>query len=71
MLDQEDMISWGMLGLLDAIETYDPERPGKKGKFESYTISKIRWSILDHLRSQDWVPRRIRARRRCRPLWLT
>ncbi len=62
VVDQEDMISWGVLGLLDAIETYDPDRPGKKAKFESYAISKIRWSILDELRSQDWMPRRVRLR---------
>ena len=55
-VEQEDMISWGVLGLLDAIETYDPDRPGKKAKFESYAISKIRWAILDEIRSQDWVP---------------
>ncbi len=61
-VEQEDMISWGILGLLDAIETYDPDRPGKRAKFESYAISKIRWSILDQLRSQDWVPRRVRLR---------
>ena len=61
-VEQEDMISWGVLGLLAAIETYDPNRPGKKAKFESYAISKIRWSILDQLRSQDWVPRRVRLR---------
>ncbi len=61
-IDQEDMISWGVLGLLDAIETYDPDRPGKKAKFESYAISKIRWSILDEIRRQDWVPRRVRMR---------
>ena len=61
-VEQEDMISWGVLGLLDAIETYDPDRPGKKAKFESYAISKIRWAILDQLRSQDWVPRRVRLR---------
>ncbi len=61
-IDQEDMISWGVLGLLDAIETYDPDRKGPKAKFESYAISKIRWSILDEVRSQDWVPRRIRLR---------
>src|SRR5215210_1644282 len=61
-VEQEDMISWGVLGLLDAIETYDPDRPGRKAKFESYAISKIRWSILDQLRSQDWVPRRVRSR---------
>ncbi|CAA9452814.1 MAG: RNA polymerase sigma factor [uncultured Rubrobacteraceae bacterium] len=61
-VEQEDMISWGVLGLLDAIETYEPNRPGKRAKFESYAISKIRWSILDQLRSQDWVPRRVRLR---------
>ncbi len=60
---QMDMISWGILGLLDAIETYDPNRPGKKrAKFETYAISKIRWAILDELRSQDWMPRRLRMR---------
>jgi RNA polymerase sigma factor for flagellar operon FliA len=61
-IEQEDMISWGVLGLLDAIETYDPGRPGKKAKFESYAISKIRWAIFDQIRSQDWVPRRVRLR---------
>ena len=62
VIDQEDMISWGVVGLLDAIETYDPDRPGRKAKFESYAISKIRWTILDEIRSQDWVPRRVRLR---------
>jgi RNA polymerase sigma factor for flagellar operon FliA len=61
---QEDMVSWGILGLLDAIETYEPDHPGTKAKFETYAISKIRWAILDQLRSQDWVPRRLRARAR-------
>jgi RNA polymerase sigma factor FliA len=50
------------MGLLDAIESYDPDRPGKKAKFESYAISKIRWAIFDQIRSQDWVPRRVRLR---------
>jgi RNA polymerase sigma factor for flagellar operon FliA len=63
-VEQEDMISWGVLGLLGAIETYDPHRPDKKAKFESYAISKIRWTILDELRSQDWIPRRLRQRAR-------
>jgi RNA polymerase sigma factor for flagellar operon FliA len=58
-VEQEDMISWGVMGLLDAIETYDPD---KKAKFETYAISKIRWAILDQLRKEDWVPRRVRAR---------
>lgn len=57
--DMEDLISWGIFGLLDAIETFDP---GREVKFESYAISKIRWAILDELRRTDWVPRRVRAR---------
>lgn len=61
-VEQEDMFSWGVLGLLAAIETYDPERLGKRAKFDSYAISKIRWAILDQLRSQDWVPCRVRPR---------
>jgi RNA polymerase sigma factor FliA len=56
---QEDLVSWGVLGLLDAIETYDP---GRRAKFESYAISKIRWAILDEFRKEDWVPRRVRLR---------
>jgi RNA polymerase sigma factor FliA len=63
-VEQEDMVSWGVLGLLHAIEAYDPDHPGRKAKFETYAISKIRWAILDQLRSQDWVPRRLRARAR-------
>jgi RNA polymerase sigma factor for flagellar operon FliA len=58
-LDREDVISWGVLGLLEAIETYDPER---RTKFETYAISKIRWSILDELRRADPLTRRVRRR---------
>jgi RNA polymerase sigma factor for flagellar operon FliA len=57
--DREELFSWGVLGLLDAIETYDP---GKGARFETYAISKIRWSILDQMRREDWVPRRVRQR---------
>jgi RNA polymerase sigma factor for flagellar operon FliA len=60
-LDQEDVVSWGLLGLLDAVETYDP---GRRTKFESYAISKIRWSILDELRKVDPLSRRARLRMR-------
>ena len=60
-VDQEDVLSWGIIGLLDAIETYDPER---RTKFESYAISKIRWSILDELRRTDPLSRRLRRRAR-------
>jgi RNA polymerase sigma factor for flagellar operon FliA len=58
-VDQGDFISWGVLGLLDAIETFDPER---EVKFETYAISKIRWAILDEFRKEDPLPRRVRAR---------
>ena len=64
VVDREELVSWGLLGLLDAVATYDPERPGRKAKFESYAISKIRWAILDQLRKQDWVPRSVRSRAR-------
>ena len=59
VIGQEDLYSWGVIGLLDAIETYDSSR---NTKFESYAISKIRWAILDELRREDWVPRRVRMR---------
>ena len=58
-LDREDVLSWGIIGLLDAVETYDPDR---RTKFESYAISKIRWSILDELRRADPMTRRGRRR---------
>lgn len=58
-LEYEDVISWGAVGLLDAVETYDPHRGTK---FESYAISKIRWSILDELRKVDPLSRRLRVR---------
>jgi RNA polymerase sigma factor FliA len=59
VVDQEDVVSWGIVGLLDAVESYDPVR---RTKFESYAISKIRWSILDELRKADPLPRRVRLR---------
>jgi RNA polymerase sigma factor FliA len=57
--DQEDLISWGILGLLDAVETYKADRGAK---FETYAISKIRWAILDEMRRMDPLPRRVRQR---------
>src|SRR5215213_10729535 len=58
-LDQEDVVASGLFGLLKAVETYDP---GRRTKFESYAISKIRWSILDELRKADSPSRRTRLR---------
>ena len=60
-VDEGDLVSYGLLGLIGAIERYDPERDVK---FETYAISRIRGSIIDELRAMDWVPRSIRARAR-------
>lgn len=58
-VDREDFMSAGLLGLMNAIETYDPER---EAKFETYAISKIRWAMLDEARKEDPLPRRTRSR---------
>ena len=60
-VEQADLVSYGMFGLIDAIEKFDPERGFK---FETYAISRIKGAILDGLRSIDWVPRSVRARGR-------
>ncbi len=60
-LEAEDVVSWGMFGLLEAIDTYDP---GRRTKFESYAISKIRWAILDELRKLDPLSRQARRQAR-------
>ncbi|MDE0518803.1 MAG: FliA/WhiG family RNA polymerase sigma factor, partial [Bdellovibrionales bacterium] len=56
-IDVEDLVSSGVIGLMDAIEKYDPTRDNK---FKTYAEFRIRGSILDELRAQDWVPRSIR-----------
>jgi RNA polymerase sigma factor FliA len=58
-VELDDLISAGIFGLMDAIDAYDPERGVK---FETYCAPRIRGSILDELRSMDWVPRLVRAR---------
>ena len=60
-VDEGDLVSYGLLGLIGAIERYDPERDVK---FETYAISRIKGSIIDELRAMDWVPRSVRARAR-------
>jgi RNA polymerase sigma factor for flagellar operon FliA len=60
-VDESDLVSYGLLGLIDAIERYDPDRDVK---FETYAIQRIRGSIIDELRSMDWVPRSVRSRAR-------
>ncbi|MFZ4667829.1 MAG: RNA polymerase sigma factor WhiG [Microthrixaceae bacterium] len=58
-VEQSDLASYGMFGLIDAIDKFEPERGFK---FETYAISRIKGSILDELRSIDWVPRSVRAK---------
>ena len=60
-VDDGDLVSYGLLGLISAIERYEPDRDVK---FETYAIARIRGSILDELRSLDWVPRSVRSRAR-------
>ncbi|HLM35577.1 MAG TPA: RNA polymerase sigma factor WhiG [Gaiellaceae bacterium] len=60
-VDEGDLVSYGLLGLIDAIERYDP---GRDIKFETYAITRIRGAIIDELRALDWVPRSVRARAR-------
>src|SRR5690625_1049028 len=60
-VEHADLISYGVFGLIDAIDKYDPDRPVK---FETYAISRIRGAIIDELRSLDWIPRSIRSRAR-------
>jgi RNA polymerase sigma factor FliA len=60
-VDEGDLVSYGLLGLIGAIERFDPDRDIK---FETYAVSRIRGSIIDELRSLDWVPRSVRARAR-------
>ena len=60
-VDENDLASYGLLGLISAIERYDPDRDVK---FETYAIARIKGSIIDELRALDWVPRSVRARAR-------
>jgi RNA polymerase sigma factor for flagellar operon FliA len=60
-VEQADLVSYGIFGLIDAIEKFDP---GRGFKFETYAISRIKGAILDELRSIDWVPRSVRAKGR-------
>lgn len=60
-VEQSDLISYGIFGLIDAIDKFDLERGFK---FETYAINRIRGAILDELRQLDWVPRSVRSRAR-------
>src|SRR5262249_40735192 len=60
-VEENDLVSYGLLGLIGAIERYDPDRDVK---FETYAIARIKGSIIDELRAMDWVPRSVRSRAR-------
>ena len=57
----DDLVGYGVFGLLDAIEKYDSS---KKVKFSTYAVARIRGAIFDELRSIDWVPRSVRQKAR-------
>ena len=60
-VEEADLISYGLVGLINAIERFDLSR---EIKFETYAITRIKGAIIDELRSQDWVPRSVRAKAR-------
>jgi RNA polymerase sigma factor for flagellar operon FliA len=60
-VEEADLISYGLTGLISAIERFDLSR---EIKFETYAITRIRGAIIDELRTLDWVPRSVRARAR-------
>jgi RNA polymerase sigma factor for flagellar operon FliA len=57
----DDLVGYGVFGLLDAIDKFDP---GKNVKFKTYAVTRIRGAIFDELRSIDWVPRSVRQKTR-------
>jgi RNA polymerase sigma factor for flagellar operon FliA len=60
-VDEGDLVSYGLLGLIGAIERFDP---GRDIKFETYAMARIKGAIIDELRALDWVPRSVRSRAR-------
>ncbi|WP_343909252.1 FliA/WhiG family RNA polymerase sigma factor [Nocardioides aquiterrae] len=58
-VDQNDLVSDGVLGLMDAVDKFEPERGLQ---FQTYAVTRIRGAIVDGLRSTDWVPRSIREK---------
>lgn len=58
-VDQNDLISDGVIGLMDALEKFDP---GRGLQFQTYAVPRIRGAMVDALRSSDWVPRSVREK---------
>ncbi|GAB1432631.1 RNA polymerase sigma factor WhiG [Spirochaetota bacterium] len=55
----DDLVGFGVFGLIDAIDKFDPD---KNVKFKTYAVTRIRGAIFDELRSLDWVPRSVRQK---------
>ena len=60
-VEYDDLVSYGIFGLIDAIDKFDME---KNVKFETYASLRIRGAILDQIRKMDWIPRTVRQRQR-------
>jgi len=60
-IEHADLVSYGMFGLIDAIQKFDLD---KGVKFETYAIARIKGAIIDELRSIDWIPRSVRSKAR-------
>ena len=60
-VEYDDLVGYGIFGLIDAIDKYDME---KNVKFETYASLRIRGAILDQIRKMDWIPRSVRQRQR-------
>ena len=60
-VDEADLVSYGLLGLIGAIERYELDRDVK---FETFAVARVKGAIIDELRSLDWVPRSVRSRAR-------
>jgi RNA polymerase sigma factor for flagellar operon FliA len=60
-VEYEDLVSYGIFGLIDAIDKFDME---KEVKFETYASLRIKGAILDQIRRMDWIPRTVRQRQR-------
>ncbi|TRW28621.1 FliA/WhiG family RNA polymerase sigma factor [Criibacterium bergeronii] len=58
-IEYDDLMGYGVIGLIDAIDKYDYK---KQIKFETYASFRIRGSIIDHVRNQDWIPRSVRQK---------
>jgi len=58
-MDEEDLINYGIIGLIKAVDRFDPQRGYK---FSTYAVHRIKGSIIDALRKQDWVPRTVREK---------